>query len=112
MKGHVREALTDSLTGEGEWHRHYANKDECLRVLGRLWNCTDIVGQEVRGDFADWVEQYDAQPVRKAPRGLRGKLFQQLDRDLIEKADGIRGGCTYAQLVRILRPLVAALPDW
>jgi len=105
VKGHVREALTDSLMGEKkEWYRHYPSKAEALRVLGRLWNCTDSVGESVRSDFADWIFGHvarDAKPMKVSAEVLLAE----------ELSDRVRQGCTYAVLVRILRPLVQELPE-
>jgi hypothetical protein len=107
VKGHIREALIESLEEtEKEWYRHYRSKAEALRVLGRLWKCTDIVDQSTRGDFADQVQAFGCPPLKD------GETWRQPDRDLVDAADRIRDGCTYAQLVRILRPLVQTLPDW
>lgn len=53
-------------------------------MLGRLWNCTDVAPSDMRGDAVDWLESvHQGDP---------------------EEAKALGAGCSYAQLVRRLKP--------
>lgn len=85
--GHIREPFIEAFEDyQMDWHKAFRGAREAFRVLGKLWNCTDIVPWHVRSEAVDWLEYY-----RLVTPGEAGEL---------------RGGCTYAQLVRRLLPVL------
>lgn len=82
MPGHIRERFLDAFGEKDVWWKNFDSPQEALVVLGSLWHCTDIVPQLVRTEAAEWLES----------RGWE------------EEAERIHRGCTYATLVRVLRP--------
>ena len=65
-----------------DWVKNLGSPDQALQRLGELWNCTDSVPSHVREEATDWLWQY----------------LSPLDKRITK----LRGGCTYAQLVRRL----------
>lgn len=81
--GHIRDPLIEAFQEYGaDWWKAFASAQEAFRALGRLWNCTDTVPSDMRDDAAGWLE-------------LVGQA---------EEAKALRAGCSYAQLVRRLKP--------
>jgi len=77
-----------------DWFRHYPSKRKCLRILGLLWYAKEAVPQQVLAECADWVKRKRTRP------------------DLAERADALWQSRSCVQLVRMLQPPIAALPDW
>ena len=83
--GHIRGPFCEAFANqEEEWWRKMGGKAEAARLLNDLWHCTDTVPSEVRDAAADWLEH---------------NRLAASDKEV----DGIRQGCRYASLVRILK---------
>ena len=95
-KGHLRDPLIEAfdchVSRDREWYKFLGPKAKALRLLGRLWNCTDTMPGSTRDAVAEWLL-------------LERHIDEQLERQ-------IRSGCSYAQVVRILIPCVRELPEW
>jgi len=90
--GHLRDPLLEAFDRGGlDWHRQFRSKAHPLKALGKLWNSTDTVPSDTRDTAADW---YSGETCDED-----GEKY-------------IRGGCSFAQLVRRLMPLVREMPDW
>ncbi|MGE5508948.1 MAG: helix-turn-helix transcriptional regulator [Chitinophagales bacterium] len=89
MPGHLRERLIEAFdetrsTTEKEWWEVLESPDEARNLIGALWNCRDIAPASLREDVADWI------------------LHRSLGNE--ELAKRLRSGCSFAQLVRAIRP--------
>lgn len=78
--GYLRETLCESFEGTEEWYTRFNSAEEALKLLGKLWNCTDAVPRYERNEAAEWLAPY-----------LTNARYNRL-----------KQGCTYAELSRLL----------
>ena len=92
-QGYLREKFISSFEDEKtcEWWEQFEDIKEALGLLGKLWNCNDIVPSYTRGQVVDYIflisKKYDI----------------SIDSSKLNK---IEKCCTYAVLVRYFKPLL------
>jgi Sec7-like guanine-nucleotide exchange factor len=86
---HIRSPLLDafeeSINNSNDWWENFQSSEETLRALGRLWNCCDAVPYDVRVQATQWLES----------EGCNEEICKNIVR-----------GCTFARLVRQLKPIL------
>lgn len=83
VPGMYREQLLDALNHSDEWYKFFETNEEAFNCLKALWHCFDIVPSSERETGAGWLYQNSAINYEKL-----GELTR---------------GCTYAQLVRLMK---------
>lgn len=90
LPGHFRDEFCNafegvsSVEGNEEWYAYFDSNKVAIKVLGKLWNCTDIVPHYIRDEVAEWLSPFISD----------------------DDYNNIINGASYAQLVRRLKPVL------
>ena len=84
--GHIRGALGDAFDTDDEWWMSFDTPKQALMLLGKLWNCTDIVPGLLRVEIAEWLDDerlLHGCTYAQAARALKEELLRVLDEDKV-----------------------------
>ena len=84
--GHIRGALGDAFDTDDEWWMSFDTPKQALMLLGKLWNCTDIVPGLLRVEIAEWLDDerlLHGCTYAQAARALKEGLLRVLDEDKV-----------------------------
>ena len=85
----MREDFIDRFEGpNNEWLENFGSPQQAVSFLGKFWHCTDVVPSYCRYYGAEWLRDHS-----------------DIDED---KLDDLERGCTYAQLVQIMKRVLSS----
>ncbi len=90
--GIIRNSLIEAFDDNTkEWWLTFDTPEQAINRLGSLWGCSDIVPKSTREDAVNWLSN----------NGYTNE----------EKLSSINHGCSFAQLVRLLKPVLLEVID-
>ncbi|MHB8065123.1 MAG: hypothetical protein ACYDG2_21320 [Ruminiclostridium sp.] len=93
VNGYIRDTFEKAFFCEyNDARLNFDSSSEEMYVIGKLWNCTDIVSRGLREEVIKWVRQQ-----------FKSK---SIPNDVAKKCDEYHKGCNYSQLVRLMKPLL------